>query len=607
VITDIQLRRLAEQLTLPEPQFAALFDEILAANGGGTTERFKVLKLMKEPGELSFEAALKVARDRGWLDALTGRLLAVDGIPDADELTPGVQTVLQGITQPQAGFFDAGVHSSGALRARRRVCRIKVRLPGDEIYGSGFLVGPQAVLTAGHLLAPLIDELGRERPGSAELVTVEFDYIAGVARPTSSLLAEEWLIGFSRAHPSEQPGVSILDFDQTDPAGFDAALDYAIIRLEKAIGSVRGSYSLDKQRFPRIAGNANNQLLVFQHPAGQTMKSSTGAGTQLWPDNFRTRLRHNANTMSGSSGGLVLDADLEPIALHQCGLEDEHGNAIANGAIPTACIAAIGHDCRSIVGFDPILRTLSGHAVLGREEFQRLVLTAAAGERPLLVVRGEAKAGKSFSKEILKTQLAGPEHLFVELGASEIPADAFDLARLILGKLHSGEEALDLSPPSEADTARDAWIRDVLFPGFLEGLRSAAGARILWLVFDDLEKRTLPNASSRRLLERLYQDIRSAPFLRVVLIGLAGSVPAAPHEAVAYDTARDFLQEEVEEYLSRRMVEAGRAPGGDEVRILAATIIDDADDQAEPKVPVIANQAARRADRLIRDAGGAVG
>jgi hypothetical protein len=602
--TDTQLGRLAASFSVPEAAFAEMFNEVVAAKGGGNSDRFMILKRMREDDQSPMQAALIAARDRGWLDDLLEQLEAIQAIDEGEhdaQRPRRAQTVMQSITQANRGFLDMQSLNNGVMTAIRRVCRVNVNANGERITGTGFLVGPQAVLTAGHLMLPLLSGDGQALPGSGEQVEVEFDHVGGARNAYSCKLAEDWLIGFSRFHPDEQPGTAAFDYDQADPAGFDAHLDYAVVRLSKTVGNVRGYYRLERQRFPRVEDTSNNHLFVIQHPGGHEMQAATGTGIGLWPKTCRTRLRHNANTMPGSSGGLVLDADLQPVALHQCGIEDADGKAVANGAIPTACIAANDDDVLSINGFDPIVSTAGGRTVVGREEFQRRAIVAASGDRPIFVVRGDVKSGKSFSIEIMKTMFGTSDHMFVELFASELPADAQALVKLLVAKVQSTGSAATLPEPSESDTAREAWIRDTLYPALVHELRTAAASRSLWLIVDNLEKHFLPDTSARRLLERLYSEIRALPFLRIVLIGLAGSVPGAPADAVVYDDIELFDRHEIEEYLNRRAVAAGKAPTAEVVRALAEAAILDARDAGPPLIPKMAMFAERRAEMLSRD------
>ncbi|UIJ70328.1 serine protease [Aurantimonas sp. HBX-1] len=600
--TDAELRSIAEGIRTPEPVFAEAYEEVRAAHGGGSlSDSFMVLKIIKSPGELLFEKVLKVARDRGWLEIFLGRLAAVvDGAEDRRP-SEAARVTLQAILNPGMGLPDASSLNKEIATAVRRLCRITVTTGAGHIkMGTGFLVGPQAVLTAGHLVTDLVDAAGQPLPDVFQQVEVTFDHFAGATKRTSTGLAEDWLIGFSKVHPSEQPGASILDFERADPAGFDAHLDYAALRLASTVGGIRGYYRLERDRLPRVGANETNYVLVLQHPGGHPLKYAHGQGTRLWPDTCRTRLHHNANAMVGSSGGLILDAEHKPVALHQCGISAQDGTAIVNGAIPTACIAAANDDTfMSVVGFDPIFRTVSGQPVIGREEFQRKVLLTITGEKRILVVRGAEKTGKTFSTEIMNQMLGGAEHKIVALSASELPADASALAALILTNAGVSDAAFVLPKPEDSDTARYAWIRDKLVPALVEKLRAEAGSRVLWLIIDDLEKHFVPETSARVLLERLYHDIGLLPFLRICLIGLSGAVPAAPPELVADETTRSLDIEEIADYLNRRVVDAGAEVLLGAIEQAAKSIINDAAAAAGPQVENVAQLAARRAAELI--------
>lgn len=570
---DAALGRLAAAIRLQRDRFNEIYDAMAAEHGGLKAKPLQAMAPMDEPRYL---AALRQARDDGWFSDLSEKLVAADAFPEIDEKTVAgnaVRIQLQGVVQKGLGFLSAGQMNSGTFAAIRRVCKVRIDSPMAMANGTGFLVGPQAVITAWHVIAPLLDSDGDPRSGTAQYIRAEFDDLGSFQSGTIAQVAEHWLVGSSRFHPSENPTASSLDFITANPTGFDAHLDYAVIRLEKPIGRQRGFYRLDRNRKPCIA-NGRTDIVLFQHPAGASMKVTNGVGTQLWPPDIETRFRHNANSLSGSSGGLVLDADFEPVALHQCGISDGNGGSIINGAIPTSCIARTDVAFDAVLGLDPVHRTADTQdPVVGRENFQRLILQAISGEKRILAIRGDRASGKSFTTQILKTALGVSEHTVVEVKAADISALPEKLVATLLEHiLPPGSSAYQCPHPSNADTAQDAWIRDVLVPDFIEKVRVAVGRRTLWLVVDDLDVNPLANTASRHVLERLYHDIAMYPFLRFVLIGLSGSVPAAIAEQVGYDQTGPLELHEITAYVERHLAERPMPPSQDEAATFAKGI-----------------------------------
>lgn len=592
--TDEELERLALKVGLKSSEFGAIYDELSPAG----ERKWQVHRLMADPAKPVFFAGLRNARDGDWLTRLTDRILEVDGFKEIDEDTDSAEalrTQLQSIINPALGFLPADKLRSGTIVAVRRVCKVEVELEdGRTSSGTGFLIGPQAVLTNWHVVEPVLK--GAESPpaGSEKKLRLVFDYHR-MRGEEKCELAQSWLIGSSRTHPLERPTEEVLAED-ADPRGFDSHLDFAVLRTARPIGRERGYYSLDPELKPclEIPGS---QLVLFQHPGGTTMQVAVGAGTALWPDGVGTRLRHTANSTPGSSGGLLLNSSFKPVALHQCGLKDSHGVAVVNGAIPTASIAAMQVNVHSVVGTDYIWKTSDDEAILGRDDFQDRVGQAADGAVRIITVRGGEKSGKTFSLSILQSILEPAQHVVVALPASTVPAEARDCAVEILRRvIPAGTEPPELPSIDERETAKSAWIRDLLAPALMAELRKAAGHRIIWLVLDDLDKGGgIPDTSVRQLLEHLYQVIGSAEFLRIVLLGFTGAVPGAKPELVADDEARPLHETDLAAFFQRRFT----AEGGDydpaEVDTLAATgigLVDPAK-AATPQLGTYAMKAKR--------------
>ena len=208
-----------------------------------------------------------------------------------------------------------------------RVCQIE--LAGQT--GTGFLIGPCAVMTNYHVLKPLLN--GQAQPAD---VAVRFDFRwgadgtfqPGFAHP----LAADWRIDASPSsaidEAPDQPGV------WPDPG----ELDYAVVRLASNLGSRpigddrqtdppppnRGWIELPTEGY----GFAKNTALnILQHPGGQPIKVAFDTSAILEVDAVNgtglngngTRVRYRTNTDHGSSGAPCFDANWNLVALHHAG------------------------------------------------------------------------------------------------------------------------------------------------------------------------------------------------------------------------------------------------------------------------------------------------
>lgn len=571
--SDDVLKFIANGINLSRDAFADLYDPLATKFG---THQLMMIRVVSAADDSSFYPALLAAREGGWLEPLCLQLLSAGALPAIDALDKAAQRMrveLQAIVRPSLGYLSPALLQSGVITATRRVCRIYIDYDQKLVTGTGFLVGPQALLTAGHVIAILVDSNGKELDDSHKAISVEFDQYSGLHRRSMVKVAAQWLIGYSPKHPleDEDPSKQPFVYDGAPETGFDDHLDFALIRLADPIGRERGFYRLNSNQKPQVGG-IGAQVTLFQHPENQDMLVAMGHAMALWPNRFQTRLQHDANAQPGSSGGLLVDNKFQPVALHQLGVKNSAGKAIFNGAIPTFCIAA-NHDfgkALEITGLDPLWEiATTGEPVVGREKFQRAVHNCITGARRILLVSGEAKSGKSFSTKLLRAMLGNAEHCVVVFSAAEMENEPQRLALQILKRIALSATVTELPSVRDAQTTVEAWIRDTLFPEFASRLRSSANQRIIWLVIDDLDHNPLPQGPIRYFLQRLYQEIESLPFLRMMLIGLNGMLEGAPPKLVERDNCDIVTEEDIVTYINRYSASLNIMRTPDEVQTLA--------------------------------------
>ncbi len=185
--------------------------------------------------------------------------------------------------------------------------------------GTGFLVGPDLVITNQHVIKPLIDGDVRWQD-----VMVRFDYKRAIdgTELDRRKQTEVGLVGAGWCVDSRPP--SKLDgHPELGDAGPDET-DCAIIRLADPIGDQPvGGDTPDPKATPRgfirvdltpPAVAAGNQVFLLQHPLGEPLQLAIGAVQAF--NGAGTRMRHDANSQRGSSGSPVFDADLQLVALH---------------------------------------------------------------------------------------------------------------------------------------------------------------------------------------------------------------------------------------------------------------------------------------------------
>lgn len=206
-----------------------------------------------------------------------------------------------------------------------RVCRIEIKAGGVLEFGTGFLLGPDVVMTNYHVMEKVIK--GNVLP---KRVTLRFDYkkmADGVTLNSGteySLAEEDWLLDHSE--------YSSLDL-VSDTGGEDPQadqLDYALLRLSSPAGNdpVGGPANKDPHALPRkwithseepYEFTPHTAIFIMQHPDGEPLKLALDTEAVLGTNGNKTRVRYTTNTEGGSSGSPCFDANWQFIALHHGG------------------------------------------------------------------------------------------------------------------------------------------------------------------------------------------------------------------------------------------------------------------------------------------------
>lgn len=213
-----------------------------------------------------------------------------------------------------------------------RICRIET----PATLGTGFLVGPDLVLTNFHVVESLGSDLG-------DRAICQFDVREGSDTGTSDntgekktghidcKLAPDWLLAKSRYSESDIGGTGEPAPDQ---------LDYALLRLSKNIGAApvaadaqRGWFNLSDKR-PLVT--IRDFIVIPQHPRGRRLEVAWGSVLNF--NGSGTRVRYDATTDAGSSGSPCLTVDLEIFGLHHAAAPRQ--NPEYNQAIPLELIAS---------------------------------------------------------------------------------------------------------------------------------------------------------------------------------------------------------------------------------------------------------------------------
>jgi len=251
---------------------------------------------------------------------------------------------LESIIRQSNSMLNMGVWLENAVKIQQAVCRIEIPLQTDgTAFGTGFLVGPDLVITNYHVIEPVVaseDDPRYSGPkAAANSVTCRFDYREMIDGSRSAgivyRLAAQWRVLLSPNNQNRQePTVNELDcavLRLARPAGTLAVGD-----KPDGQGTQRGWIKLPDSGPPALT--RDTPLFIVQHPQAEPIKLALDSSSVLEVNASRTRVRYRTNTEHGSSGSPCFDQDWNLVALHHSG--DPNFAFVYNEGIPIDTIVS---------------------------------------------------------------------------------------------------------------------------------------------------------------------------------------------------------------------------------------------------------------------------
>lgn len=217
-----------------------------------------------------------------------------------------------------------------------QVCRVDIKGEGA---GTGFLVGPDMVMTNYHVVEQAITGAEGIKPAD---VTVRFDFKMLSDGQTINngtvfaLAADDWLVDSSPYHPKEPSGDMGSELPNPDQ------LDYALLRTtgkpgESALGRAASPPPGEQPRgWLRVRRDhlfdPGTPLFIVQHPLTAPLKLALDTDAVIGLNGNKTRVNYRTNTEPGSSGSPAFDQNWDLVALHH-GFEAGQNQGIPFDAI----------------------------------------------------------------------------------------------------------------------------------------------------------------------------------------------------------------------------------------------------------------------------------
>ena len=614
-----QAAELAQVLNVDRPTLKWIYEKT-RLNAHPESPNFLLLGRDLAPNEDLTEVALQVAEDAGWLPALALALL----LNQQDNVSAQAQTKLQSLINPKLGFDDVGDVTNGLLRCLRQVCVVNVKGPRGAGTGTGFLVGPDVVMTSWHVIAPLLGPDGQPNKDSGASLSVEFDKFSGQGQTSVHHAVDDWLIASSPCLPAE---LASIDNDEVLPENQPMVdhLDYAVISLRDAPGHERSWVNLGAAVTPRT--DSFPALHILQHPGAGNQQRGTGTFTGWRPTSNEQRLLYTNNTGSGSSGGLIVDHRFQFVGVHQGEVVSGGNSAKSNTGISGKAIAdhvekTFGiekleapdtdktHQHRQIRNSGPII---------GRNDCQQQLTDCRDGKFLVMAVSAEGKrTGKTFTHKIMKARLPETDHVIALIDADhhlfindsigdssdveERSLSALDpvaLARRLLQSIGADSDGLPEPPPAlTADTGAATWVQEVLFPALKDRINAHPRQdSLLWVVIDNMDADRFRGSRIDVLIESMLEHVHLMPKLRIVLLGFRGK-PAVVGEDLFTDERIDSPGlGDVKRYVGYRYVKANLTAHPAEIDRVARLVYASGGQQIEP----LSEYVQQKVDEVFRE------
>jgi hypothetical protein len=566
------MEEIARALRASRAEFDTMFLQAQAEVGDPFTER-KHFEAVVDPSlsdVAAFEAALRFAQAKGWLETLVNIIIDA-GLEDGsltrilteDRASQG-DAALQAMTNLARGFEQPDIVYRGIGDGIRWTGKIIV---DGVARGTGVLIGPNLVLTAWHVVKDLFspDAAGEPHPipASSTRLQVEFDdflaMIGRTLRPVTPLRVDahqNWCISFSPCHNDELAGRLPANLAQ-----LSGLWDYAVIRLTKAPGLMRRWASLDARS---VVPRKDDSIILFQHAGGQPLKFDQHFIGDLDPPAPSAvptfRFLHYANATGGSSGGPCFDKTFMLFGLHQGQwMNGSTNDRIINRGIPAVrIIEHIKAKIQELPGLEPSENPIwsLGEAkkyapVIGTDDFQKVIWRSTiAGAPKLIVITGPKGSGKTFRVELLSAMLADGGHLKISLNADSVSKlGAEKLAELICTK--AGAVPPVIVPLTEVNSTPSVWLKDELLAKAMSALDAARNRRLVWVSLTNLNNFDIANDDASQFLFLLYEQTLAVDWLRVVLDGMRGDIPARLNSQREIHRVSEITRADIETYLGR--------------------------------------------------------
>ena len=256
---------------------------------------------------------------------------------------PELKSTFERLVRPNNKVVDVAVWREKLAQIEGQICRVEVRDGGDISFGTGFLLGPDVIMTNYHVVQDVI-----KGNISTKNVAFLFDFKkttnTSLSSTSYSLAEKDWRIDYSEYSPLDE-----IRNSWDSPCDEDK-LDYALMRLSTQVGTERIGGEANKNPNASVRGwleiplienklYPGSGLFIVQHKDGDQLTLALDTDFITHININKTRVFYKTNTDEGSSGAPCFDIDWQLVALHQGG--DTHSQPEYNQGIPFSAIVKL--------------------------------------------------------------------------------------------------------------------------------------------------------------------------------------------------------------------------------------------------------------------------